>query len=385
MVVRLEHLSKTDIERVLKDNYDLDPRAFVAQARERGLDRLLDNPQNLDMLAAAVASGEWPDSRAGAFELACRSLVTESNEEHSVANAGQPDTTALLDVAGRLFAGQLIAGTLGYALPGPAGPIAEYPSPADLADDPARTRLVLNSRLFVGASEGRLAPAHRQIAEFLAARHLASLIADQHLSVRRVLALLVGFDGEIVPSFRNLAAWLAVHSPPTRRRLAELHPSGIIYAGDRNTYSPDEKRLIVANLRREANSNPWCARSMRRTGLGPIISPDVEDVVRQALADHDRGGVHQQYVMMLLQALVDGDPLPALAHHAEDIVRDTTWRDGVRCAALDVLVAYHGKGALAAVALDRLLEDVGDGELEDSYDEPAHSSESCSRRAIRAH
>ena len=120
MVVRLEHLSKTDIERVLKDNYDLDPRAFVAQARERGLDRLLDNPQNLDMLAAAVASGEWPDSRAGAFELACRSLVTESNEEHSVANAGQPDTTALLDVAGRLFAGQLIAGTLGYALPRPS-------------------------------------------------------------------------------------------------------------------------------------------------------------------------------------------------------------------------------------------------------------------------
>ena len=369
VVVRLEPLSKTDIARILKDNYDLDPRAFVAHARERGLDRLLDNPQNLDMLAAAVASGEWPDSRADAFELACAALVTEPNEEHRIANAGQPDTAALLDVAGRLFAGQLIAGTPGYALPGPSGPTAQYPSPADLVGDAARTRLVLDSRLFVGASEGRLAPAHRQIAEFLAARHLARLIAEHHLSVRRVLALLVGFDGELLPSFRNLAAWLAVHSPPTRRRLAELHPSGLVHFADRDTFSPDEKRLLVANLRREADWNPWCLRSMRRTGLGPIVCRDVEDVVRRALADDDRGSAHQQYVMMLLQALVDGDPLPTLAPHAEDIVRDTTWREGVRCAALDVLVAYHGKGALGARALDSLLRDAADGGLEDQYDE----------------
>ncbi len=54
-----------------------------------------------------------------------------------------------------------------------------------------------------------MAPAHPQFAEFLAARHLASQIAGKHLSVGRVLALMLGFDGELLPSFRNLAAWLA--------------------------------------------------------------------------------------------------------------------------------------------------------------------------------
>ena len=49
-----------------------DPDGFIAAARQRGVDRLLHNPQNLELLAKSVAAGEWPDSRRETFEQACR-------------------------------------------------------------------------------------------------------------------------------------------------------------------------------------------------------------------------------------------------------------------------------------------------------------------------
>ena len=122
---------------------------------------------------------------------------------------------------------------------------------------------VLGTRLFVGVSEGRLAPAHRQIAEFLAARHVSGLL-EGGLPLERVLALITGFDGELLPEFHNFASWLAVHNKRSRRRLIRLQPSGLIYDGDRETYSPDEKREIVLNLRREWARNAWCSRSSGR-------------------------------------------------------------------------------------------------------------------------
>ena len=81
---------------------------------------------------------------------------------------------------------------------------------------------------------------HRQIAEFLAAQYISGLL-DKGLPLERILALVTGFDGELVPSFRNFVSWLAVHNKQARKRLSQLNPSGLIYDGDRQTYSADEK------------------------------------------------------------------------------------------------------------------------------------------------
>ena len=71
--------------------------------------------------------------------------------------------------------------------------------------------------------------------------------------LERILALITGFDGElgaIVPAI--FASWLAVHNKRSRKRLSQLDTSGMIYAADRQTYSADEKRDIVLNLRQES-------------------------------------------------------------------------------------------------------------------------------------
>ena len=370
-VIRLDPLSEPNVKAILANSHGVeDTDGFIKAARKRGVDRLLRNPQNLDMLAKSVLRGKWPDSRKETFEQACQMLARESNEEHLAANPSISDTGPLIDAAGRLCTAQILSGVAGYTLPDRAVPDAEYPSLAEIDGDMVgHTRNVLGTRLFVGVSEGKLAPAHRQIAEFLAAKYVSGLL-DEGLPLERILALITGFDGELVPSSHNFVSWLAVHNMQSRKRLSQLNPSGLIYDGDKQTYSADEKRDIVRNLRRESYRNPWCSRSVGMVqGIGGIVSPELEGTFREILTDRERCREHQSYVMLLMQMLADGEPLPTLSDVLEGTVRDSTWNQGVRCAALDVLISYHARGRLGAETLTRMVAEIEDGSLDDPQDE----------------
>ena len=372
IVIRLDPLSKKDIKAILANSHGVDDTdGFIKAARKRGVDRLLTNPQNLDLLAKSVSRGEWPDSRKGTFERACRMLACELNGEHLAANPSSADIGPLIQAAGRLCAAQLLSGTAGYTLPDRAQPDGDYPSFTDVYGDikDATAWNVLGTRLFVGISQGKLAPAHRQIAEFLAAQYVSGLL-DQGLPLERILALITGFDGELVPTFRNLASWLAIHNKRSRKRLSQLNPSGMIYVGDRGTYSVDEKRAIVRNLRRESTWNPWCNRSISKvSGIGGIVGPELEETFREILSDSERKTVHQSYVMLLMQMLADGEPLLGLSEELEQVIRDPTWIQGVRCAALDVLAAYCSRGRLRSNILKQMIVDIESGLLDDPQDE----------------
>ena len=239
IVLRLDPLSERNVKDILANNHGVeDTDGFIKTARDRGVKELLKNPQNLKLLAESVLRGKWPDSRKEMFQEACRWLVREPNPEHLAANPSNADIGPLIEAAGRLCAVQLLSGTAGYTLPDRAEPDDTYPSLAKVdGEATGRMRQVLGTRLFVGTSEGKLAPTHRQIAEFLAAQYVSGLL-DGGLSLERILALITGFDGELVPSFRNFVSWLAVHNKRSRNRLSQLDPSGLIYAGDQQTYSP---------------------------------------------------------------------------------------------------------------------------------------------------
>ena len=370
-VVRLDPLSERNIKDILAKNHGVqDVEGFIAAAHRRGVKGLLSNPQNLELLAKSVAGGRWPDSRLETFEEACRLLARETNGEHLVANPSVADTGSLIKAAGRLCATQLLAGNAGYTLPDRAEPDVDYPSLAAVGDDPGgRARQVLGTRLFAGASEGKLAPAHRQVAEFLAAGYVSELV-DGGLPLARVLALITGFDGEILPGFRNFLSWLAVNNKRSRKRIIRLDPSGLIYAGDKETYSIDEKCEIVLNLRREWTRNPWCSRSIGRvTGFGRIVSPELEGTLREVLSDRDRGHEQQCYALLLTQMLADGDPLPALSDLLRDMVRDASWYPNVRCGVLGVLTGYSERGCLESDALETLLREIDHGSIADPDDE----------------
>lgn len=370
IVLRLDPLSEQNVKDILANNYGVeDTDGFIETARERGVEQLLSNPQNLELLARSVSRGKWPDSRKETFDEACRILACEPNGEHLAANPSSADTGPLIEAAGRLCATQLLSGVAGYTLPDRAEPDDTYPSLTEVGDEArGRMRQVLGTRLFVGASEGKLAPAHRQIAEFLAAQHVSRLL-DEGLPLERVLALVTGFDGELVPSFGNFVSWLAVHNKRSRKRLSQLDPSGLIYAGDQQTYSISEKREILRSLRRQS-WNPWCSRSLSWiSGIGAIVSPELEETFREILSEGQRDNEHQSYVMSLMQMLADGEPLPALSDALQEAVRDPTWNYGVRCAAVDVLAAYHADDRLGTEVLTRIVASIEEGSLDDPQDE----------------
>ena len=371
LVIRLDPLTQQDIKDILAKNHGIeDTDEFISRAKAREIDGLLTNPQTLELLAESVSDGEWPNSRKETFHQACRTLAQETNEEHLVSNPTSRDTGKLVEAAGRLCAVQVLTGIAGYTLPDRATPNADYPSLEELNGEVAgHSKQVLDTRLFVGISEGRFAPVHRQIAEFLAAQHTARLI-DEGLPVKRVLALVTGFDGELLPGFFNFTSWLAVHSKPSRPWLSQLNPSGLIYGGDAESYSVDERRNIIKNLRRESSWNPSCSRSIYRlSGIGKIVTPELEEGFREILSDSDRSQEYQPYVMMLLQMLADGEPLPGLSGLLEDIVIDTSWLLGVRCAALDVLISYSRKNCLETDVLIKLIDEIEKEQVEDSEDE----------------
>lgn len=363
-VLQLDPLSEQDIEHILAENHGIkDPEGFIAKSRERGVASLLTNPQNLDLLATAVSGGNWPASRLETFEAACRILLREPNLEHSVINPTAGKKEVLLVEAGRLCAVQILAGLAGYTLLDHLTDTPHYPRISSYAVG-AETSRVLGTRLFEGTAEGRLAPAHGQVAEFLAARYVSGRIEDG-LPIQRVLALITGFDGEVMGPFRNFVAWLAVHHRPSRKQLSQLNPGGMFYVGGPETFSVDERRDILVNLRREARWNSDCLHTRRWPGLGPLVSVELRDVIHEILSNPERKYPNQPHVMMALHALEDGQPLPDLVPSVLWIVRDPSWLRGIRCAALDILIEYRKRRAVETDVLLELLADIDTGKLEE--------------------
>ena len=369
-VFRLDPLSEDDIRKILLqlDTGVEDADAFIATARERGVETLLANPQSLLMLAGAVTAGEWPETRTETFDLACGKLVREYNPEHQLANRWPAiSEPALLDAAGRLCAVQLLTGRAGYALYGDGGD-SEYLGLQRISGGDQETlRHVLGTGLFESLEESRMAPVHRQVAEFLAGRYLARLIDEKGLPVGRVLALMTGHDGAVVSDLRGLSAWLAAHCKTSRKTIIERDPLGTVLYGDARGFSPDEKRHLLGCLGRETKRNPWLGGIIKTDPrLGDIATPDMVDFFCRILTDPARDDARRSFVLILLESLTQGTAIPELASLLVEVVRDNQWGPIVKRVALDAFIR-HCNGA--ASELTALLMDINDGSVSDPDDD----------------
>ena len=382
IVLALDPLTPDDVRRIL-DGGDgpSDATAFIESARDRGLDAMLGNPQSLGMLADAVGPGdEWPQSRTETFERACRSMAEETNEEHVIAPARQHVPVAeLVDSAGRLCAGLLLADCDGYALRRSASD-ARYPALNRCLEEPegsaesgargrrpgpagaaSRCRRALATRLFTSPHEGRFSPVHRHVAEFLAARHVARLI-EAGLPAQRVLALITGGDGTVVTPLRGFSGWLAALSgcARVRRALIDRDPVGVALYGDAAGFSPDDKRRLLRAVHREASR---LVEFPSPSGSGSFVTTDLEPVLREILTEPSRGREHPDFVVFVLRAAAG--PPPGVSDLALDVVRDHDRRPDVRAAALEAFIRTAPRGKDREAALVVLLDEVRRGIVPD--------------------
>ena len=354
-----------------------DAEKFMRDAEQRDLSGLLDNPQTLRLLVKAVAvkGGDWPASKTQTYDMACAQLVQEQNDAHRASQEnGVLPFAQVLAAAGYLCAVMLLSGCATVARQPPREAHAGTVALADLhygdsAPDKAACQAALHTRLFRGTGQREFIPVHRTVAEYLGARYLMSRI-NEGLPGLRVLALMQGEDGGIVPELRGLHAWLAaMASGELRRELIERDPLGVVLNGDVRQFNQEEKLHVLQALRDEATrytyfrSQHWISHP-----FGALATMDMESDFKALLQSPDRSQPHLVLLDCVLDALAHGQHMQALAPELEQVVRDKTYRPNLRTAALDVLLIYD-QGGRDKSMLTHLLTEVHANTVEDLDDE----------------
>ena len=362
-VLNLDPLSEENIAEVLSSHAAIiDADAFIAHAKERGIQGLLSNPQSLLMIAELVADGaEWPSSRADVFESFCSLVMREHNDEHFLTS----DVTSegrILDAAGRLCAIQLLTGSYGYVRFRRNAP-RDYLTvgECDFKDDHL-LKSALSTKLFSSPEDDIYSAVHRHIAEYIGARHLASLI-DAGLPATRVISLMAGQDGVVVTELRGLSAWLAAICGKARRGLIETDPVGVGIYGDIGGFSLSEKNALLVSLRGQINriDNFW----ETELAFTSLATRALEPALKEHLIGSQRGNEDESFVQFILMILSEGGPLDELSNQLLDIVRDDTWRPTTRHAALDAYLHNRADAGVQRLELKALLSEVGSGRVSD--------------------
>ena len=363
-VLRLDPIRETDAAVVLANQTAIeDADDFIDQARQRRLHGMLTNPQSLMLLAQAVRTGRWPQTRSETFEKACHVMAAEHNDEHlSVHKAG--DTNAILDAAGQVCATLLLSGRPGCATT-QAVANDDYPLLTEFGHPVKQCLEAVASKLFHFPAPGRAAPVHRHVAEYLAARHIGSLIEDG-LPVGRATALMSAPDGKIASEVRGLSAWLAVHCGLARRDLIARDPIGLALYGDIQTFSSDEQQALFDSLVLEPRElEPTLDRA---PAFASLATPAMRSTFERTLVAPPDDGDGQIVVDFVLCVLREAAPLEGLPPLFLDIVRDRKRWPRVRDAALAAFVHYNTSG-LGDSDLVALLEDIKERRVTDPNDE----------------
>ncbi len=336
-VLRLDPLTSHDIAGLLGGQLGIgDPTEFVEQAAEKGVAGLLANPQTLELLAKAVQQGSgWPESRVETFELACQSMASEGNREHRSSNRDRVPIETLTDSAGRLCAIQLISDLAGFALDDDAED-GLHPLVDSCSQGGSRQlRAALSTRFFKSHSQQRLMPVHRQIAEFLAAKHLARIIANGR-PVGRVLALMTGGDGTVVTGLRGLAAWLATLSRHSRSEILDRDPVAVGRSGDLHPYSPDEKRSLLASLLRHARCVERATAEAK--AFSPLVSEETGAQIHHVLTSSGRDEIREARVGFVLRMMCHATVPTGLQQMILSTVHDDTRSPEIREIGLEAYI-----------------------------------------------
>lgn len=368
VALHLDPLTDEKISEILQHKEGIGADEFVRQANHHGLGDLLRNPQTLNLLVEAVGSNAWPQSRKEVYEMACRQLVREPNQEHRLAKRNQliSDDT-LLDTAGYLCAIQLLSGSAGFALDDSA--ISEQHIDLTSLANPGNLPLTeaLKTKLFQGDDDNRRVPIHRSVAENLGARYIAKLIENHSLPIGRVIALVTGDDGGIVTDLRGLSAWLSVHCITGRTRLIESDPLGVVLYGDVKHFPPEDKKHILNNMHSEAMRYTWFrSDDWSSFPLGALGTMDMEQTFREILDASSRDDADQALMDCVLDAMLYGERMPTLVGALNVIARDASYWSELRVNALRALIHITSNDYSYALSI---LEDVRTGVIEDREDE----------------
>jgi hypothetical protein len=344
-VVALEALSDDERSGIIK-LHGFEPDKFVEDARQRGLDELLGNPQNLILLCEAVRKGRWPLTRKELYGTATDLLLTQPNKKHAQKDRGIYVSEELRDAAGAACAARLIGGVSGLSLDsGPSSPdLPCFRSLKPISEDLQKLEAALGRRTFRSIGDRKVDYSHRTVAEYLAAEWLANRIRAG-LPIGRVLAL-TSVDGQPAAELRALHAWLVVHLPEYAGILIDADPFGALSYGDAAPLSVTDKQHLLGALERLSETDPWFrAGNWSAANIGALSDVGLADAFRRILSSKKNFSLRS----IVLDALAHGCPVPALLPDLRKILAGKKRNDSERSRALAALVRLGAAGKNGAL------------------------------------
>lgn len=347
VVLSLEPLSDDECLIVLKERGVAEPEKFLDEAKRRGLEELLTNPQNLIMLSDVVQKGSWPKSRTELFRKSVDLLLSEHNVAHTRHESGSYSPEELLEAAGGICAVRLISDIDGISL-ADTSPSNDFPSYRNInICDRSKVQAALGRRAFIGGPIAETVDyAHRTIAEYLAASWLAERV-HAGLPIGRVRAL-IGVDGRPASELRGLHAWLAIFLPEHAATLIDADPFGVLSYGDASSLTSELRKYLLEALAKLADVDPWFrGRNWSSSAVAALSSPDMAESFRAILKSKDAGFSLRSVV---LDALSAGSPIPEMQPDLLAILTDSEAPYAERHASIEGLLGMGTDGADAVAS-----------------------------------
>ena len=366
----LEPLTVAEIKQVLKENFNRsDAEDFIEQAKGHGISALLSNPQTLSLTVKALGGKNWPSSRDETYRLACEALVQEENRKHRDQSRFQPILKGpLLDSAGQIFASLLLADKSGVALD-PTAQNDRFPVLQDFElSSPEQAALTLSTALFVPSTSNdqRLEPTHRSVAEYLAAEWLGKQINSRKLPLKRVLNLMLGFDGKAVAGLRGLYGWLALKSLKAQHGLIKNDPFTVALYSDPQPMDVEAKKLLLHEIYLQTHANPSAIWELRGAeNFSALFQIELRDEYLSVLLDPKRDDSTQTYVVFILKVLKQSASQTQLIKELREIAADDSRWEQVRRHALD---AWLESGVTDSQAIE-FLNHLTQGKISDPSEE----------------
>ncbi|TBU68603.1 hypothetical protein EG355_12415 [Serratia marcescens] len=354
VVLHLQQLSREEQTAILYTHGIEHPEKFLEEAKKRSAYEFLHNPQNLLMLAEAVREGSWPRTRSELFHSTIQLLLTEHSREHTRKNSGIYTSDELTEPAGAICALRILSDVFGISLlSNDIRP--EYPSYRTIPFFSHEIiRAALSRRVFSAGDELETVDySHRTIAEYLAAKWLASIV-EKGLPLGRLRSLL-GFEGYPSSELRGLHAWLAVFLPQYANVFIQADPYGVLTYGDVASLSTVDKQSLLVALSKLSESDPWFRNHGFSSNLNGFVSGDME--ARLRLIIHDPKS-RFSLRMLILESLSVATPILSLNQDLIYIVKSECHSYAEKEEAITALVNSGLSGIKEVVGIYSELKDI---------------------------
>lgn len=306
------------------------------------------------MLAEAVKEGNWPQTRSELFHSATQLLLTEHSKEHTRQNSGIYTSDELEHPAGSICALRILSDVSGISLL-PNDIRSEYPSYRTIPFFSHEIiKATLSRRVFSAGDEPETVDySHRTIAEYLAAKWLASIV-EKGLPLGRLRSLL-GFEGYPSSELRGLHAWLAVFLPQYANVFIQADPYGVLTYGDAASLSTVDKQSLLVALSKLSESDPWFRNHGFSSNLNGFVSEEMEAHLRVIIHDpKSRFSLR----MLILESLSVTTPTLSLNQDLIDVIKSERHSYAEKEVAITVLIHSGLSGIKEVVGIYSELKDI---------------------------